>query len=388
MNKINLKEIVDLQLSDECKNVEIDGYIYRDINKGCFLIKNKELSSKFSKSLPGSSKCWFLIDDEDLKITINDVLFNGRFPFYQFDTVHKELIMGCHLSEDTKIKGVEFKTKYSKEDIGFPAQIGEIDFNYKNIRISSKKEPEYIHSKDGSFCNSYIKTFTFSSNEDITLNEMQNLFRYFCEMLFLFYGIYPEYEKAEIILANGDICELFTYGHKFKYEKRKKHLTDNLEYRKINYEKSFEEYIKFREDSGLIFDIFLNTVYSQSFEEDYPLRFSQCIEGVMEYRKLLKKGENGKNQTFSKTIEQSINYDKSLRELFDDDYSKIEEFAKKTKEHRHLFSHAKHKSGRFIGIENKDAAIKLYTILRFIIIKECVDENYFDYLDMNDDLQQ
>ena len=72
--------------------------------------------------------------------------------------------------------------------------------------------------------------------------------------------------------------------------------------------------------------------------------------------------------------------------LGDDNNSQIKKFAEKTKEHRHLFSHAKHKSGRFIGIENKDAAIKLYTILRFIIIKECVDERYFDYLDTGTDL--
>ena len=152
------------------------------------------------------------------------------------------------------------------------------------------------------------------------------------------------------------------------------------------YEKSFRNYVKFRKDSGLIFDIFLNTVYSQSFEEDYPLRLSQCVDGIMDYKKLLKKKKDKKKIDFVDVIVQSINYDKSLRELFDFDDFKIEEFAEKTKNHRHLFSHAKNKSERFEGIENKYAAIKLYTILRFVIIKECVDERYFDYLDTGTDL--
>lgn len=61
-----------------------------------------------------------------------------------------------------------------------------------------------------------------------------------------------------------------------------------------------------------------------------------------------------------------INYDDNL---------KISEFAYKTTNHRHLFSHTRYKADMFNGKENKDAAIKLYAILRFIIIKDCAEKN-------------
>lgn len=358
MDKINLNKIIKTQLFNKCINIE--GYIDTKSKIGNIVINDSELHSKIKSKLEGSSSYWFVEDEYKRKITMMEVSCNDYFPSNEFYTLHKKIILGAHLEEHEKIKSIEFKIQKSTsdEDSKILSYIKNIEFNYKNLIIKLKKDEMILISISG----------------ESTLNEVVKIFKYFCEFIFLFYGIYLEYYTAEIKLCDGETCEFITYGHKFKYEKRKRCLTDSIQYGTINYD-NFENFIKFRKDSGIIFDIILNTVYSQSFEEDYPLRLSQCIDGMIGEKSFINRKSK---EHFKDTIIKAINYDDSLKNLFDYDNFKISEFADKTKNHRHLFSHAKYKSDMFKGKENKDAAIKLYSILRFIIIKECVEKKYFD----------
>lgn len=414
MEKINIKKILDFPLTNGRTDIDVEGYISIQNKTAEFSMENGYLGKLYpefkSESKDNKEESWFAIDKDDRKITLVRALYVDGFPSAKFLIHQEEIVVGAHLTDDTKVKKIQSTIHRLENNLDFALKIGNREFIYNDLKIRTQVDKEFVISIEG----------------EIAFGEIKKLFRYFCELIFLFYGIYPECDSFKIVLLDDNTCELMTNGNKFKYERRRKALINELKYGKTDYKTSLKNFIVFRENSGLIFDIFLSTVYSQSFEEDYPLRFSQCIEGVMNYGKLLEKKKSSldldrvvdnlkickeylvkyckgndsitscielldsnkdilKNielenpATFKDIITKAIKYNKYLESLFNND-DEIEKFAKKTKAHRNLFSHAKHKSDRFEGKENMDASIKLYTILRFIIIDAYVNEDYFNWI--------
>jgi hypothetical protein len=54
---------------------------------------------------------------------------------------------------------------------------------------------------------------------------------------------------------------------------------DNL----MDFDKKFCGFMKFRAESKIVFDVFRNTVYSSSFEQDYPTKLSQTLDGLAKF---------------------------------------------------------------------------------------------------------
>lgn len=134
--------------------------------------------------------------------------------------------------------------------------------------------------------------------------------------------------------------------------------------------KLFEKFVQFREDSGIIFDVFRSTVYSQSFREDYPLRLSQTIEGLANFLEIA--NTDNKRDSFNSAIQISLNSNDYFKESVQQ--SDIEEFATNITKHRHKFSHVKDKGNYLQGEENEKYAEILYSTIRVLIIKHLKGE--------------
>ena len=196
-------------------------------------------------------------------------------------------------------------------------------------------------------------------NNQIEVSEILKCFKYLCEYIFLVIGFYPEYTEYEI-KENENVYKVYVYKHKYQLGKRKKFLIK--EEFLVSFDKTFKNWCDFRSSSGIIFDIFMQTVYSQTFEEDYPLRLSQCLEGLIHF--LIDKK---KKLTFKESIENAI----LITEYNEGPFSEEQRssFLKKLKKHRNLFSHGMCEKEKLVGKENRFVAFALSEIIRNLIIK-------------------
>lgn len=142
--------------------------------------------------------------------------------------------------------------------------------------------------------------------------------------------------------------------------------------------KNFINFMTFREESGIVFDVFRTTAYSNSFREDYPLRLSQTMEGLANYLmianidrpkyKAMQTNTADKLSGFEIAISSSLTTVIDVFSPFSSDSEKIE-FCREIKEHRHKFSHVKMKGDYIHGKKNEQYAEILYTVIRVSIIK-------------------
>ena len=135
--------------------------------------------------------------------------------------------------------------------------------------------------------------------------------------------------------------------------------------------KNFINFMTFREESGIVFDVFRTTAYSNSFREDYPLRLSQTMEGLANYLGITDTANN--DDTFRSAIKRSIRKNDYINEYLPNSRSK-DTFCQSIVDHRNCFSHV-NKDGTYIqGEKNEQYAEILYTTIRILIIKRLRNE--------------
>lgn len=140
-----------------------------------------------------------------------------------------------------------------------------------------------------------------------------------------------------------------------------------------DFEVLFEKFLDFREKSGIVFDVFRSTVYSNSFREDYPLRLSQTMEGLANYLEISDTANSSNDDSFRKTILRSIRCNHFIEEYLPNS-KKRELFCYKITEHRNCFSHVNKDKEFLRGEKNEEYAEILYSTIRVLIIKHLKGE--------------
>lgn len=205
---------------------------------------------------------------------------------------------------------------------------------------------------------------TLSTTESKEFKILKDILICLCDYLFLIMSNYPEYNHYTLGFDNHEYI-LYAFGNKYLKKYRKSYLPQNVY--NLNLSHTFNKWCKFRSDSGIIYDIFKQTVYSNSFEEDYPLRFTQCLDGLMVFLK----HTNEKTHLVDTLKRAIILTDYNLYPFTTNDR---DQFIQKIKNHRHLFSHAKYKGNKLEGKENQYVAIALYQIIRKLIVLHISEE--------------
>ena len=305
------------------------------------------------------------------KITLYDVSFAinffvdsiGEFIFCTNSFLVGDFIENILEHEISKLK-IEIKDSYPS----IFEKIKDFSFVGNGVHVCYEKIYDFLDMESPFACFKQIgfeKLYDnrcyiiLSTNKNKKFNDLRNLLFYLCDYLFLILSDYPEFNNFVLEFDNQQ-HKLYAFGNKYIKQNRKSYLPRNTY--SLSFRNTFNNWCKFRSDSGIIFDIFKQTVYSNSFEEDYPLRFTQCLEGLMIFLK-----HSTQNTNLVDTLKKAIiltNYN-----LYPFSTDVRDEFVKKTKNHRHLFSHAKYKGKKLEGEENKEVAIALYGIIRELIVK-------------------
>lgn len=247
------------------------------------------------------------------------------------------------------------------------------DFNYDKIHISAQAidEDTGVEWEPGVHVKSYTGKIKICLEGKLDFEKAENLiwrlseFRLLCYENMFFYNTFTLY-------SNGNTNKLVYFMRSDNSQLRRKSLCTKSKNGKLfcnhawhDIGNAFGKFVEFRNNSGILFDVFRTTVYSNTFLEDYPLRFSQTLEGLANFLELV---DTGKRDTFFVAIQISL----LCNEYIKDDLPKfadIKSFCEKIKNHRHNFSHVKAKCEYIKGEENNKYAEILYTTLRVLIIK-------------------
>lgn len=338
---------IDIDINTTYKSTEIN--LCDDINKNI----DRELSKLLNKKILELNRVYrcdelLVEDDKQNKYTIYNFQYVYLSPFL-LNIHYDRILYNGHIKnfDGTKFKKIKLTAELKNNHI-----INK-EITVDNIVINIKTQKH----------NSIHSTMELEILGNKKFSEYQEIIEYLSEYIFLLYEEMFYYDK--IILSNDDneyilnVCNRRKYNRKWSLYsiENKKYTIDEID--------KFEEFIKFRKESELIFDLFKTIVYSNSFMEDYPLRLSQLLEGLSNF---LKVTDTNKSDTFRSAIKMCI-YVSDLKNEFFTTIKDIDDFCKKITKHRNKFSHAIVKSEYLQKDENSEFAKKLYTIIRKLIIK-------------------
>ena len=255
----------------------------------------------------------------------------------------------------------------------------EDDFNYNNLDIAIKplwssdnlpdETKEYAEYDD-----IYTKKLSISINGKQTLIEDESILWRLSEYLLLTqedmfsydtFKVFSFDKQYEVIShIHGNNIALRREKLKTKYGSWDRSIT--LELSRRNIKEEFPKFVKFRDESGIIFDVFRCTVYSQSFREDYPLRLSQITEGLANFLGIA--DTNNRHDSFNSALQLTLYCNDYIKQVLPTQ-SDIKKFAEDVKNHRNKFTHDKDR-GKYLDKEDNDIKAEiLYTTLRVIMIK-------------------
>lgn len=370
-----LSKLLDIKLED---GTTIDLSINEDLSilekTSEFSITDQIINLTKSEKLKTNFKYkydfLYAYTENNEKITLYDVSFSISFfidDFGEFIFCTNYFFVGAFIENILEYKISKLKIEIEDTYPSIFEQIKDFSFTGNGVHVYYKKIYDYLDTESPF---AYFKQMgieklyenrcyiVLSATKNKKFNELRNLLFYLCDYLFLILSDYPEFNNFILEFDNQQYM-LYAFGNKYLRKNRKSYLPRNTY--NLSLINTFNNWCKFRSNSGIIFDIFKQTVYSNSFEEDYPLRFTQCLEGLMIFLK-----HSTKKTNLVDTLEKAITLTDYNLYPFSTDVRNI--FIKKTKNHRHLFSHAKYKGQKLEGEENKEVAIALYDIIRKLIV--------------------
>ena len=370
-NNANEEITVDLTFDESVNSYRLIG---TDIDE---LFKNR----KISYNEKYSCNALFVVDDQGKKHTLFGCSFwcgiQQNTDVY-VDFAFNSILYDEHMDNmnDILFNKVELKINY-KRRLSFNFTINGINVVLNPVYTREGLTKETLEWIGEDFCGVY------TNNIELTLSGNQK---------------FEDYEKilwrlSEFALLRYE--DMFFYdtftlsynGKQYKYKSFRRSNNSNLRKKKLvtsnsninifcsnpfdDSGKLFEKFVQFREDSGIIFDVFRSTVYSQSFREDYPLRLSQTIEGLANFLEIA--NTDNKRDSFNSAIQLSLYCNDYIKEQLPKQ-SDIKEFATNITKHRHKFSHVKGKGNYLQGEENEKYAEILYSTIRVLIIKHLKGE--------------
>ncbi len=347
-NNANEEITVDLTFDESVNSYRLIG---TDIDE---LFKNR----KISYNEKYSCNALFVVDDRGKKYTLFECSF------------------WCGIQGMTEYIDFAFSILYDEH----MDNINDILFNKVELKMNYKRPLPFNFTINGI---NVVLTPVYTNNIELTLSGNQK---------------FEDYEKILWCLSEfALLCyedmffyDTFTLSYnekQYKYKSFRRSNNSNLRKKKLitsnrninifcsnqldDFGKLFEKFVQFREDSGIIFDVFRSTVYSQSFREDYPLRLSQTIEGLANFLDIA--NTDNKRDSFNSAIQLSLYCNDYIKEQLPKQ-SDIKEFATNITKHRHKFSHVKGKGNYLQGEENEKYAEILYSTIRVLIIKHLKGE--------------
>lgn len=341
----------------------------------------------------------FALSDKGEKLTLYGVSYAFEIAIFgNMRFLQNSFLVGGHITDIEQLKANRITSIVSEEGKKYWLNIMDEEFEQKRLRISLIYKKYIYLWNEQTYCEKIYsgKAKIIVNGFDSTFNELNRFFIYFCELFFLLYGVYPNYDHFVIESDDAQKYKYWTYPTIFKEDVKKKEIIEGIQIGTLDYQKAMKNFIQFRQTSGLIFDVLIRSIYIITFEEDYPLRLVQCLDGFMVYSglafyeygkfdsnaftKLTAEYKDNLEYTFRKDVViKSIKYVSEAIGLFSNSRER-DSFANKIYNHRNLFSHVKHNGIRLVGKENIEAAKKLFTIIRYLIIQFCVDDHYFDWL--------
>ena len=385
--KINIVKILNLPIeNDEVADVDISFEFDNNINANRIFDKNIENSEvirelvKHKKIKPYEKyKCeyLFVVDEHGNKYTLygfSYVLKYYHFEFY-IDFSFNVLLLYEHFEnlKDLIVKQVEFEVEYSKAI--------QLDFTYDNVHIISEPQyeltPEILEWMGADFEGIFTKRIKFTFKGKQSFGELETVIWRLSEFVFLCYEDMFFYDRLNVCVGD-DSYVIKCFNRANNGESRKKSLyTKGINTKSNDFcnkalnGKNFINFMTFREESGIVFDVFRTTAYSNSFREDYPLRLSQTMEGLANYLGITDTANN--DDTFRSAIKRSIRKNDYINEYLPNSRSK-DTFCQSIVDHRNCFSHV-NKDGTYIqGEKNEQYAEILYTTIRILIIKRLRNE--------------
>lgn len=379
-NVINIVKILNFPVENN-QSEEIDVNFQLEENKDSYrLLDNIDIEALIGAGKIYHSKNYgcdelFVLDEKGGKYTFCDCSFwcNARGFTTYIDFAFNSIISGNHI-KDMKNKPfdkIELKINYQKP-LNFKLNCNDVKVelkpNYKNRNLS-REELEWIGEENRL---EFDKTIDLTLIGNNTFKEYDKILWRLSEFMLLYYEDMFSYDTFRLY-KEGQVYKYKSFMRSNDIDSRKSNLkTSNAtvnSYCSIYYddiEKHFNKFVIFREDSGIIFDVFRSTIYSKSFREDYPLRLSQVMEGLANYLNIA--DTNKRRDSFNTAIQLSLYCNDYIKEQLPT-LADIQKFAKKITEHRNKFSHVKDTGNYLQGKENELYAEILYSTLRVIITK-------------------
>ena len=324
----------------------------------------------------------FVIDEQGEKYTLLGCSFWCRvkgFTTY-IDFTFDGILFYGHINniDDILLDKVELKINYKRP----------LCFNFTNNGINVVSTPVY-------------------SKEHLTKEELEwfgkdhpGEYQNAIDLILTGNNTFCEYEKfiwrlSEFVLLRHedmffyDTFILYCNKRQYKYKNFKR--SNNTDLRKKNlktsknrinifcadplddFEMLFKKFLDFREKSGIVFDVFRSTVYSNSFREDYPLRLSQTMEGLANYLEIIHTANVDTDDNFRKAILYSIRCNDYLEEYLPNKTTR-KSFCYRITEHRNCLSHVNKDKQLLQGEKNEEYAEILYSTIRVLIIKHLKGE--------------
>ena len=382
--KINIVKILNLPIeNDEVADVDISFEFDNNINAHRIFDKNIENSEviwelvKHKKIKPYEKyKCeyLFVVDEHGNKYTLygfSYVLKYYHFEFY-IDFSFNALLLYEHFEnlKNMIVKQVEFEVEYSKAI--------QLDFTYDNVHIISEPQyeltPEILEWMGADFEGIFTKRIKFTFKGKQSFGELETVIWGLSEFVFLCYEDMFFYDRLNVCVGE-DSYVIKCFNRANNGESRKKSLyTKRINTKSNDFcnkaldGKNFSNFMTFRKKSGIVFDVFRTTIYSDSFREDYPLRLSQTMEGLANYLEIADT-EINRQDTFRSAIELSLHCNDFIDEYLPT-FRSIKDFSKEITAHRNKFSHVKIKGDYLHGEKNEHYAEILYTTIRILIVKD------------------
>lgn len=403
VDTINIVKIFNLPIENN-QTTSIDCCFVLEFNKNIYCLNVNDiapqtkkvfldLSEKKSIKTYKSYYCDTLwaMDDQGNKYTLYDFSYS-YFPHgfdYYIKIDFKGILRGGHLGNlrQQEFDRIEFETEYKK-----PIKL---DFIYNAIHISAlpiyyaKEEysPEEFEWMDELFQPEFKRKVKIALIGKHTFENIEKIIWRLSEFVFLCYEDMFFYDRLTVFVGeNQYVLKCFNRTDNRELRKRSLRTKDkksNDFCNKALNGKNFINFMTFREESGIVFDVFRTTAYSNSFREDYPLRLSQTMEGLANYLmianidrpkyKAMQTNTADKLSAFEIAISSSLTTVIDVFSAFSSDSEKIE-FCREIKEHRHKFSHVKMKGDYLHGEKNEQYAEILYTTIRILIIKRLRNE--------------
>lgn len=370
-NNVNEEITVDLTFDESVNSYRLIG---TDIDE---LFKNR----KISYNEKYSCNALFVVDDRGKKHTLFGCSFwcgiQQNTDVY-VDFAFNSILYDKHMDNmnDILFNKVELKINY-KRPLPFNFTINGINVVLNPVYTREGLTKETLEWIGEDFCGVYTNNIELTLSGNQKFEDYENILWCLSEFALLRYEDMFFYDT--FILSYNE--------KKYKYKSFRRSNNSNLRKKSLktsnsninifcsnqldDFGKLFEKFVQFREDSGIIFDVFRSTVYSQSFREDYPLRLSQTIEGLANFLEIA--NTDNKRDSFNSAIQLSLYCNDYIKEQLPKQ-SDIKEFATNITKHRHKFSHVKGKGNYLQGEENEKYAEILYSTIRVLIIKHLKGE--------------